>query len=1186
MSRSLYAKLHRRFGPKLSGAEISERAHAKHAEFARWLGLAAIPSDCARALPNGVAIVGGGFAGLAAAWTLGQVGVASTVFEARKTYGGRVESDRSLIPGRIIEAGAELIGLNHPMWIDLANRFGLGQTFLIGEDQYAGLGLEMPLRIGGKSVTDLEKLYKQMKFVLQNISNDAKAITDPFEPWKAPGAAAMDAKSVADKIAEVVRLLPKPIRHPLLLDAINLQLVNDHVLPTKEQSYLGLLALVSGGRLGPLDKNLSGYWEHNEDFRCSEGNDTLAGMMIEYGKRILFRPNSPVKMIEISETDSLVKVTWLDSTRGYQSKNFDYVVLTAPPSVWKNIIIKPALPPGQEMGLGPAVKYISQVNGRFWIKAGMAPNGLSDEFGQTWEATENQAASQGVALTVFAGGTFVPKSDAEKHFRTQLLKLYPGYKMKADRYANWPDEPWIETGYACPKVGQVTTIGKFLSVPHRQRLYFAGEHTCMAYFGYMEGALQSGARAAKAILASCLKKSSMGVGRERQVLAPLGESDEMRDGEFGKSLVYSTDQAIASGKLHCSAELLRHLLSEAHLLESRISTEFWDELPFSAADLFDAFASGGRSVLRDHFNRHFEVVALPGARISNELCPGDILERRALGEGRLAHLAVLVTGEIFRAEKLPAAGLWPESRRPGLFAQVVESGPFSHCLEDRFARRMGDEHGRLDYDSLILRIRHDAQDSLRPPLSVAGIDTDSTENTLAFPSGETTPGGGGSGGVDREPARPPFPKSFQDPIFWHEDVSLRRAFRYAISTVSDDAHKVAYDANGALPAASTIPIVIASLGPGGKPSFAGQNIFQIYYSGSLLKVAAMYAAFQLRKAVADFADTLPSGLTQDEVFKRFSKAFDAKILASAPTIPAGSRVAPKYADILKVTPDGAHYKVEFLTVPDPSRRNFDGHLHRMVEQSHNPSAGVCIQNLGYSWINGVLRAADMFKEDTSKPRTSLDRFAGIWLAGDYLYGKPYIDAEHQKFLRNAARNVGDPPVRFDAEAEEEFQLGISGLTPVRIPCVNEQAWHAGGGPGDGRSQQATSCLDMANLFVQVANGTLIKGAAAANTTIGDMLKTAVAMSIIGSLALSTHFKVLQSKIGLGTLGSSGSCYPDLVTGLTNGCVYSEAMVIQENAPPNRKYVVVYQDIRDPGNHNNKDLERVRDIIELTMGYSP
>jgi hypothetical protein len=41
------------------------------------------------------------------------------------------------------------------------------------------------------------------------------------------------------------------------------------------------------------------------------------------------------------------------------------------------------------------------------------------------------------------------------------------------------------------------------------------------------------------------------------------------------------------------------------------------------------------------------------------------------------------------------------------------------------------------------------------------------------------------------------------------------------------------------------------------------------------------------------------------------------------------------------------------------------------------------------------------------------------------------------------------------------------------------------------------------------------------------------------------------------------------------------MVIQENAE--RQYLVVYRGIRDPGSHNNKDLERVRNIIEITIG---
>ncbi len=760
MSRSFFGQLHRRYGTKLSGAERYARAHAKQLDFARWLGLASLPSDCGEALPNGVAIVGGGFAGIAAAWTLGQAGVASTVFEARKTYGGRVESDRSFIPGRIIEAGAELIGLNHPMWLELVKRFGLGLIVLTGEDQYAAAGLEMPLRIGGKALPDPEKLYEQMAFVLQKISNDAKAITDPFAPWTTPGAAALDAKSVADKIADFVRLLPKPTRHPMLVEALGFQLGNDNVLPTKEQSYLGLLALVSGGRLGPRDVKLNGYWEHNEDFRCSEGNDTLAGMMLEYGKRILFRPGSPVTKIEISETDPLVKLAWFDPSRGHLSKNFDYVVLTAPPSVWKKITITPALPPGQEMGLGPAVKYISQVHDRFWIKAGMAPSGASDELGQTWEATENQAlASQGVALSVFAGGAFVPKSDAAKHFGTQLLKLYPGYRMKADRYADWPNVPWIETGYACPKVGQVTTIGKFLSVPHKKRLIFAGEHTCMAYFGYMEGALQSGARAAKAILASCSKKSSMGVGRERRVheyqraervaahsgsrdshyandesvagvyvgLAPgqvgcAGEGGLQGDfgakSGFGEQVLAAAEAQADDSAPHSSAALLELLLGGSSDAESEAEGIAVPLSPLghhgpapSATTLFNCFIYRNhplfpRNALYRHYARRFKVLAYPCQSMSEiDPRPGDLLLRVARGEG-WGHVAIVASRGLYRYDRLGTASLRGEGYprlRPGLYIQVVEVRPRRRRRADRFARRLCDGTGRVLPDTLLLR---------------------------------------------------------------------------------------------------------------------------------------------------------------------------------------------------------------------------------------------------------------------------------------------------------------------------------------------------------------------------------------------------------------------------------------------------------------------------------------------------
>src|SRR5262245_19696394 len=57
-----------------------------------------------------VAVIGAGLAGLAAAWYLVECGVETTVYEATGRVGGRVQTDRQFAPGKVVEAGAELIG--------------------------------------------------------------------------------------------------------------------------------------------------------------------------------------------------------------------------------------------------------------------------------------------------------------------------------------------------------------------------------------------------------------------------------------------------------------------------------------------------------------------------------------------------------------------------------------------------------------------------------------------------------------------------------------------------------------------------------------------------------------------------------------------------------------------------------------------------------------------------------------------------------------------------------------------------------------------------------------------------------------------------------------------------------------------------------------------------------------------
>src|SRR5437764_578741 len=79
-----------------------------------------------------IAVVGGGIAGLNAALTLADKGVAATVYEASTRFGGRMHSDSGYwADGQVSEFCGELIDTGHMTIRHLAQRFGLPTVDLI-----------------------------------------------------------------------------------------------------------------------------------------------------------------------------------------------------------------------------------------------------------------------------------------------------------------------------------------------------------------------------------------------------------------------------------------------------------------------------------------------------------------------------------------------------------------------------------------------------------------------------------------------------------------------------------------------------------------------------------------------------------------------------------------------------------------------------------------------------------------------------------------------------------------------------------------------------------------------------------------------------------------------------------------------------------------------------------------------
>ena len=490
-----------------------------------------------------VAVVGGGFAGLMAARRLVQHGIKVTVYEARKEVGGRVLSNPSFSEGRITEEGAELIGSFHTTWLELAREFGLAMVSRMDADLYEKECLDVQLSLGRRlSMPEFHKLTKDMtERILVPLAEMAeRVIEDPSRPWRQSALQQYDNMSVQEALPKYCRISERSTnKDELLWKMLDFKLVNDEVAPLDEMNFLGLLCKVRGGQeercvadedIRPSSSSLKdGYWQELEIFRCADGCQTLAKEIArkiqtdEYGpKPAKVCRNYAITRIKLS-SDGVglwYKDTW--NNRFVNEKAppkkisipFSHVVLAIPPSVWSPPAMEitvddkdadPAKGIGR-MQMNDAVKYFSDVKKRFWITEKKAPYGGALRLGQVWEGTDNQTrvGKQGIVLSVFAG----PVSDKRRaptreDFQRELRLLYPNYADNLNKpplLSDWPNVPFIKTGYWTPLRGEIFRVGEKLTKPYHDRLFFAGEHTDMAFFGYMEGALRSGERAAETLM--------------------------------------------------------------------------------------------------------------------------------------------------------------------------------------------------------------------------------------------------------------------------------------------------------------------------------------------------------------------------------------------------------------------------------------------------------------------------------------------------------------------------------------------------------------------------------------------------------------------------------------------------------------------------------------------------------------
>lgn len=431
-----------------------------------------------------VIVVGAGLAGLSAAWELERRGWQTVVLEARPRIGGRCHTLRGFAGGQVAEAGGEFIDTTHRQMRRFAKRFGLRLDDLRrgGERYETAVYVEGELQpferfAGPETGAEIERFYAEAWALARRL--------DPADP--AAAGAAYDRRTVAEFIDEVgIDGRPRQI--------LDREIRDDYAI---EPEKLSLLFFLTETKVTWSTPN-SGA----EAFHVHGGNDQIAR---GFASRLRRAPHLGVPVTAVRATARGVTVT-----AGGEEVHGDHVVLAAALPGLRGVRFEPSLPAAlaaaiRELQYGPATKTPLQYARRFWRQGGWSGETLTDlPVSTTWEATGGQPGGRGILMAYSSGdaglaAASLPEPERVAVTASQLNRIYPGSASLLGRTASipWSNSPLNGGAYSAFAPGQVTDFWTALRRPHG-RIHLAGEHTA-DFCGYMEGAIESGLRAARRI---------------------------------------------------------------------------------------------------------------------------------------------------------------------------------------------------------------------------------------------------------------------------------------------------------------------------------------------------------------------------------------------------------------------------------------------------------------------------------------------------------------------------------------------------------------------------------------------------------------------------------------------------------------------------------------------------------------
>lgn len=404
----------------------------------------------------------------------------------------------ALIPGVRTEFGGEFIDTNHRDIHSLAGEFGL--KLLDRRNSATKELVRQAYFIDGKVYSE-EDVAEALRPLLPTLQSHASVLTS-VPTFETPGAAEILDKTPLSRYLAELRL---PNWLWKLLEAA---FVTEYGLELGKQSALNLLITIPTVN---DDGSVSMFGDSDERYKIAGGNASLP-------EAIATRLNSQIRYSSVLKSVSMKAGRYqleFATSGASEITEADILVLAIPFSVLRGVTLDLDLPEWKtrairELPYGTNTKVMMGFSRRIWREKGFVGEVFSDEqFQLAWDNTELEHSSAG-ALTIYTGGdagveaTKIKLQGQVESYLELLEKIFPGIsntRNSKQARMDWIDNPFSKGSYASYGPGHWTTIrgAEFKPIGN---LHFAGEHCSLDFQGFMNGAAETGRRAAENILAS------------------------------------------------------------------------------------------------------------------------------------------------------------------------------------------------------------------------------------------------------------------------------------------------------------------------------------------------------------------------------------------------------------------------------------------------------------------------------------------------------------------------------------------------------------------------------------------------------------------------------------------------------------------------------------------------------------